>query len=55
MAAPGMLMRVNDVPLETDVFFDAAFAGRAVVTTNTTAMRVSPICFTISSKGLYYL
>ncbi len=53
--APGMLMSVNVVPDETEVLFVAALAGSAVVTTKTTAIRVSPICFTISSKCLYYL
>lgn len=43
------------VPEEIVDFLGAAFAGSAVVTTNTTAIRVSPNCFTISSKCLYYL
>lgn len=33
----------------------SALAGRAVMTTKTRAVRVRPICFTISSKCLYYL
>ncbi len=41
--------------LDEIVFFAAAFAGSAEVTTKTTAIKVNPICFTISSKGLYYL
>jgi len=48
-------MSVNDVPVEIDDFFGAAFAGSAVVTISTRAMTVSPNCFTISSKCLYYL
>ena len=35
--------------------FTVAFAGSAVPTTRINAIRVSPICFTISSKCLYYL
>jgi hypothetical protein len=50
---PGMVIMVNVVCVE--IFFDAAFAGSAEVTTRTTAMSVNPICFTISSKCLYYL
>jgi hypothetical protein len=38
-----------------EIVFDAAFAGSAEVTTKRTAMSVNPICFTISSKCLYYL
>ena len=36
-------------------FFAAALAGSAEVAIKTTAMSVIPICFTISSKYLYYL
>jgi len=38
-----------------DARVGSAFAGRAVVTTSTRAASVNPICFTISSKCLYYL
>jgi hypothetical protein len=53
-AVPGMVDKVN-VVLDEIVVFDAAFAGSAVVRTKTTAINVNPICFTISSKWLYYL
>ena len=44
-----------NVVLDEIGFFDAAFAGSAVVATKMTAINVNPICFTISSKCLYYL
>lgn len=46
---------VNVVPVEMVDFLVAALAGSAVVTISTSAITVSPICFTISSKCLYYL
>jgi hypothetical protein len=46
---------VNVVPVEIDDLLVAAFAGSAVVTISNSAITVSPICFTISSKCLYYL
>ena len=49
-----MVDRVN-VVVGAIAFLVAAFAGSAEVTIKTTAIRVSPICFTISSKWLYYL
>jgi len=53
--APGIVDKVKVIPVEIDVLFTAAFAGSAVVTIKTRAITVSPICFTISSKCLYYL
>jgi len=53
--APGIVDKVKETPVEIDGLLVVAFAGRAVVTINTIAINVSPICFTISSKCLYYL
>ena len=50
-----MVKSVNEVPPEIVDFFEAAFAGSAEVTMSINAITVSPICFTISSKWLYYL